>query len=57
MNTYTPPLTKTVYPDKDHLRVKPDYTRISDLDREKFFTNWNEALVNVIRKKHYNQIN
>ena len=55
-NTYTPPPTRTVYPDKDHLRTEPNYTNINDLEREKFFTTWNKELVEKTRQLNFNKL-
>jgi hypothetical protein len=48
-NTYTPSTTRTVYPDVDHLRTTPNYTRIDDKERIKFFSNWNADKIQEIR--------
>lgn len=54
-NIYTPPMIRTVYPDKDHLRTTPNYTKISDKDRSKFFTNWDQTKIDVIRTQKFNK--
>ena len=53
-NIYTPPLTRTVYPPIDHLRTTPNYSKITDEDRKKFFTNWNKTIISIIRSKKFN---
>ena len=40
--------TKTITP-IEPVQAVPVYSRITDIDREKFFTNWNEALIKKIR--------
>ena len=52
-NIYVPPTTRTIYPPVEHLRTTPDYTQTTDEDRKNFFTNWNQALVDIARKLNY----
>lgn len=49
-NYYTPPTTRTVYPDTGHLRTAPNYLHIPDEQRKAFFTNWNDNLIKALRR-------
>jgi len=49
-NEYTPPKTRTVTPSIDHLRTVPDVLHINDVERAKWFTNFNDALLKKIRE-------
>jgi len=49
-NIYIPPLTRKVTPPIEHRRTSPNYTQISDVERKRFFTNFNETLIAIIRQ-------
>lgn len=54
-NIYIPPKFRTFFPPIEHHRTTPNFTQISDIERKKFFTNFNETLVNKIRQIKFQQ--